>query len=194
MKVKIIVLMLGVLLFITGCATTNWEPTSRYVAKEPKGRVTATQMYIHPLFMGKSPEYMRMELQNKALEEAHNQYGSDSYLSNIQYYSNLNILGILFYFDMLGFVEDATITADVVTKDQLENLKQLDDDWNNQHPMDHSLSKLYIGMFKSSVLNAWGPPDRTSTTITSNNTTDYWWYDSTTCLIFENNRLSMIDK
>lgn len=77
------------------------------------GNVEIKKVYWHILFMG-APEANRADLYKFAVEKAKKQYGESSQLININYVGNWNPASLLLYFSMLGFVETASITADVI--------------------------------------------------------------------------------
>jgi hypothetical protein len=55
-------------------------------------------------------------LLEQAKKEAEKKYGNNIELTNIEYEGNWSPASILLYFSMLGFVEKASITADVIQK------------------------------------------------------------------------------
>jgi hypothetical protein len=89
---------------------------SQMVAKEQVlGTVTVKEQFWNFLFLN-SVEGRRKTLYEKALVEAVQKYGQSVTLKNVIYEGSWNGLSLLFYFSMLGFVEDASITASVVQK------------------------------------------------------------------------------
>jgi len=79
------------------------------------GTVTVKETYWNFLFLN-SVENRRKVLFDKAMLEAKNKYGENIELKNLRYQGDWNAASLLFYFSMLGFVEDATLTADVFAK------------------------------------------------------------------------------
>lgn len=106
--------VIGVIFLVTSCVTDGWM-RDRYIGEQHKiiGQVEVTKTYIHPLFIGASSIKKRTELQNMLLTKARQNYGSDAELLNINYESSWNGWSMLFYFSMMGFVEDAKATASV---------------------------------------------------------------------------------
>jgi hypothetical protein len=79
------------------------------------GTVIVKETYWNFLFLN-SVENRRKVLFDKAMVEAKNKYGENIELKNLRYQGDWNAASLLFYFSMLGFVEDATLTADVFPK------------------------------------------------------------------------------
>ena len=79
----------------------------------PIGHVSASKTVWH-LFFINNPEGNREDLLKKAHEMAVQQYGQDIKITNPKYSSNWNIASLLLYFSMLGWVENASVTADVI--------------------------------------------------------------------------------
>jgi len=61
-------------------------------------------------------EKRREVLLREAKKEAVNKYGNNIELTNIEYAGNWSPASLILYFSMLGFVEKASITADVIQK------------------------------------------------------------------------------
>jgi hypothetical protein len=55
----------------------------------------------------------RKAIYNKALETAQSQYGNQVELRNLRFIGKWSPMSLLLYFSILGFVEDASLTADV---------------------------------------------------------------------------------
>jgi hypothetical protein len=81
----------------------------------PIGMVEEKAMNWNILFLN-PPENRRRYLYEKALSTAKKKYGSDVVLRNLRYNGDWNPLSLILYFSMLGFVEDATLVADVYAK------------------------------------------------------------------------------
>lgn len=79
------------------------------------GQVTAKKKNWNILFLS-SEEARKQALYNQVLEVAKKQFGNDIIIANVRYNGSWNPLSILLYFSMLGFVENATVTADVLGK------------------------------------------------------------------------------
>lgn len=77
------------------------------------GQVTEEKRVWNVLFL-KSVEERRQVLLDLATQQAIEKYGNDIALANVRYDGTWNPLSILLYFSMLGFVENETITADVL--------------------------------------------------------------------------------
>lgn len=84
------------------------------VLKEPEmlGTIDVHERYWNVLFL-KSVNERRSLLYTKALIEAKKKYGDNITLKNLQYIGEWHPLSLVLYFSMLGFVEDASLTADV---------------------------------------------------------------------------------
>ncbi len=80
---------------------------------EKLGSVTINKTYWNILFLN-SVEKRRNALYDEALAKAKEQYGEDIALTNVRYQGDWDVKSLLLYFSMLGFVENATISADVV--------------------------------------------------------------------------------
>jgi hypothetical protein len=79
------------------------------------GQVTVEKKNWNILFL-QSEEGRKKVLYDMAFKLAKERYGDDIVLANIQYSGKWNPLSLVLYFSMLGFVEDATATADVLGK------------------------------------------------------------------------------
>ncbi len=77
------------------------------------GSVESKKVFIHPLFIA-TPESNRKALYKNAEEKARKEYGINIELVNLVYYSEWHFASLLFYFSMLGWVENATIMATVI--------------------------------------------------------------------------------
>lgn len=77
------------------------------------GEVEVEKRFWNFLFL-RSGDKRRKELFELAQEKALAEYGSDR-LINLKYEGSWNGLSLLLYFSMLGFVEDATLTATVIS-------------------------------------------------------------------------------
>ncbi len=77
------------------------------------GQVTANRTYWHVLFIG-SPEVHRTELLELAKETATAKYGQDIDIRNPKYSSKWSAASLLLYFSILGWVENASVTIDVI--------------------------------------------------------------------------------
>jgi len=77
------------------------------------GTITVKQTYWNFLFLN-SVENRRNNLFENAEKEAKEKYGSNIQLKNLRYVGDWNPASLLFYFSMLGFVEDAALTVDIV--------------------------------------------------------------------------------
>ncbi len=80
--------------------------------KNKIGTIDSNKTYWHILFIG-NPEKNREELYNLALEKAKNKYGEKIKLYNLRYEGKLSAASLLLYFSFLGYVENATLIADV---------------------------------------------------------------------------------
>lgn len=108
---------------VTAADNINVTTFSGYVYRDPNmplpeyknklGEVTAKQKTWNLLFT-KSVEKRRKDLYDLATKKAIEQYGSNILLANIRYEGTWNPLSLVLYFSLLGFVEDAKITADVL--------------------------------------------------------------------------------
>ncbi len=108
---------------VTPADIVNVTTYSGYVYRDPNrplpehknklGQVTVKQKTWNLLFT-KSIEKRRQILFDKATQKAVEQYGNDILLANVRYEGMWNPLSLLLYFSMLGFVEDASVTADVL--------------------------------------------------------------------------------
>ncbi|MBP7030987.1 MAG: hypothetical protein KBB84_08300 [Spirochaetes bacterium] len=76
------------------------------------GSVTVNKTYWHVLFL-KSADSCRESLYEAAMTEAKKQYGENIVLKNLKYKGNWSPASLLLYFSMLGYVEKASLTADV---------------------------------------------------------------------------------
>jgi hypothetical protein len=78
------------------------------------------QVYIEKknwnVFFLRPVEKRRNELYEKALDKAREQYGDNIVLSNVRYKGSWSPASLLLYFSMFGFVEKASITADIIAK------------------------------------------------------------------------------
>jgi hypothetical protein len=83
--------------------------------EQPIGTVTYSKTYWNILFL-KSVDSRRSELLQLAKEKAKKQYGNDIELANIAYSGSWKPESLILYFSMLGFVEKASISADVMVK------------------------------------------------------------------------------
>lgn len=102
----------------TDAATLNgyeyYDPNSPVPEYGKKlGQVTVQKRVWNVLFL-KSVEERRQVLFNLAMQQAIEKYGTDIALANVRYDGTWNPLSILLYFSILGFVENETITADVL--------------------------------------------------------------------------------
>jgi hypothetical protein len=79
------------------------------------GSVSYEKTFWNVLFL-KSVDKRREFLLEQATKEAEKKYGNNIELTNIEYEGNWSPASILLYFSMLGFVENASITADVIQK------------------------------------------------------------------------------
>ena len=77
------------------------------------GQVTVEKRTWNVLFLN-SVEKRRQLLFDLAMQQAIEKYGNDIVLANVHYDGTWNPLSIILYFSMLGFVENETITADVL--------------------------------------------------------------------------------
>jgi hypothetical protein len=77
------------------------------------GTVDSEKTFWNFLFL-KSPNKRREILHDMALQEAQGKYGNDVRLKNLKYVGAWSPASLLFYFSLLGFVEKATLSADVV--------------------------------------------------------------------------------
>jgi hypothetical protein len=77
------------------------------------GTITHKEIFWNILFLY-SVENRRSYLLSKAKEDAVKIYGPDIQLINIEYTGSWNALSLILDFSLLGFVEDAAVTADVI--------------------------------------------------------------------------------
>ncbi|MGB4405585.1 MAG: hypothetical protein WBI82_01840 [Sphaerochaeta sp.] len=108
---------------VTAADSTNTTTYSGYVYRDPNlpipeykeklGQVIAENRTWNVLFL-KPIEDRRQILLDMATQQAKEEYGDDIILANVRYNGMWNPLSLLLYFSMFGFVEDATITADVL--------------------------------------------------------------------------------
>jgi len=78
------------------------------------GTVEAKKTNWNPLFIS-SKENRQQKLFEMALEKAKVQYGNEATIVNVKYHGSWSPLSLLFYFSSLGWVENASISADVIT-------------------------------------------------------------------------------
>lgn len=98
-----------------GDKSQSTQPPSPPPQKTALGNVRADKRFWNVLFL-KSVEKRRKILFDEAMVEAKRKYGENIDLKNLRYEGVWNPASLLFYFSMLGFVEDASLTADVFTK------------------------------------------------------------------------------
>jgi len=79
------------------------------------GRITVKETFFNFLFL-KSIEDRRDILYEKAMAESRKKYGNNIELVNLKYMGEWKNVSLLLLFSMLGFVEDATLTVDVISK------------------------------------------------------------------------------
>jgi len=106
-----------IVMVLTSCVTSGWNDTTQYSFQQPKheiiGKVTATKRYIQPFFIGPSSLQKRNQLTNLLKEQAKKQYGDTAEIDNIKFESSWHPASLLFYFSLMGYVEDAGASADV---------------------------------------------------------------------------------
>jgi hypothetical protein len=89
-------------------------PISEKGAPRRVGSVDIDRTFWNPLFVFPTPEQRRQTLIELAQVKAEKEFGSGVLLDNLDFKSTWSGWSLLFYFSMFGFVEDATLTADVV--------------------------------------------------------------------------------
>jgi hypothetical protein len=115
----VLISILGILFFLSGCLTTGWtsetglqrpeSPESRF---ESVGEVTVERVFWNVLFL-KSPEERRSVLLDDARRHAKREYGSEARVAAPVYDSRWSALSLLLGLDMIGFVERAEVTVEV---------------------------------------------------------------------------------
>ena len=80
---------------------------------EVLGTVSVKKQFWNVLFASRV-ESRRKQLYDLAIQEATTKYGSAVRLQNLVYEGKWSGLSLILYFSMLSFVEDASLTADVV--------------------------------------------------------------------------------
>jgi hypothetical protein len=91
------------------CVFTDTTPAT--IEAKPKGTVTVRRVYWHPLFIG-FPQIERDELRSDAIQRATIEFGEPVRLYNLSYRSEWNGWSLLLYFSLLGWIENAILTAD----------------------------------------------------------------------------------
>lgn len=79
------------------------------------GVITSEKTFWHLLFLGDSDKN-REELYALALEEAKKEYGDNIELYNLNYVGKWSLKSLLLWFSTLGYVENASLTADVYSE------------------------------------------------------------------------------
>lgn len=77
------------------------------------GSVSVTKQNWVPLFLIPPPSSRQETLKNMLLAEAKKQYGENVVIDDVKYEGDWNGLSLIFYFSMLGWVEDASAIANV---------------------------------------------------------------------------------
>jgi hypothetical protein len=77
------------------------------------GSVIVKKTFWNILFASPVNE-RRRTLYNLAMQDARYRYGDDIVLRNLRYIGSWSPMSLVLYFSLLGFVEDASLTADVV--------------------------------------------------------------------------------
>jgi hypothetical protein len=82
-------------------------------ANEVLGTVTVEKRFWNIFFMP-AVDKRRETLYNLALQDARLKYGADITLTNLHYLGSWSPASLVLYFSIIGFVENASLTADVV--------------------------------------------------------------------------------
>ena len=85
-------------------SSDEFAPDAEYL-----GTISAEKNIWHFLFIGGREEKLKTLIQEKATEE----FGVEAYVANVRYSTNWSALSLVLYFNMLGYVENCTVTADV---------------------------------------------------------------------------------
>lgn len=85
------------------------------VSPELLGSVVVSEQFWNILFL-RSVEERRKILFDKAMNDATKKYGKNIRLRNLDFQGSWSGLSLVLYFSILGFVEDASLTADVIAQ------------------------------------------------------------------------------
>ena len=103
-------------LLLSGCMSTGWEEgglVQRNVQYEKAGEV-AVQMRVWNILFLKTKEERAAALLEAAEEKAQPAHGPDAILANLNFSSRWSPYSLILGLNLLGFVEDAGLTADVL--------------------------------------------------------------------------------
>ena len=111
-----IILIIAAGALLPGCMTTGWVDDTRVPGDteyRKAGEVSVEMVVWNPLFL-KSAEERSATLLKAADEEAKEVYGGEAILANLDLKSRWSPYSLLLCLDLIGFVEDATLTTDVL--------------------------------------------------------------------------------
>ncbi len=105
-----------VALGFSGCMTTGWEASPSPIpgtGYEKAGSVSVSMKIWNLLFV-KTPADRRLELLTEAEQQVKEEYGDDAVVVNHRFDSRWSPNSLLLIFDLIGFVEEGWLHADVL--------------------------------------------------------------------------------